>query len=488
MKNISKIISCLCLFTALALFQSCQKDLLKEEPTTFISADALFTTPAGYDQAVIGLYNDLQGFISANTLMLLEMCTDIYAEPSGSFEQALPTYQNTPTPFYYNTRSAWASAYTAIKDANFVIDKLTASTILDATKKNALLGEARFVRAYSFFYLVQMYGDVPMPLKSITNYSETKISRTPQADVYKQILDDLTFAEANMPDNAVQKGRVYKLVATALLSKVYLTMAGNPLNKTEYFTQARDKALAVINSNKFSLVSDYSKVFHNLTYTTESIWEQLFVANNGGNTFHGLCATAESYKPILLPATWFTNSFPTGDQRKAWGIPQAYVDPKGKTLNPFFNKFVNTTYIDQGLTASSSAVIVNYTVPRLRLAEMYLIAAEAENELAGPANAYQYINKIRQRARVDKNNALHVPDLAGLSKADFKTAVLAERKWELHLEGSTWFDMKRTNTFSNITKVRPTSLAVPIGAYNQTWLIPDNEVINNNIPQNPLYK
>ena len=119
---------------------------------------------------------------------------------------------------------------------------------------------------------------------------------------------------------------------------------------------------------------------------------------------------------------------------------------------------------------------------------MYLIAAEAENEINGPANAYQYINKIRWRARINKADPTHVPDLAGLSKDQFRDAVLMERKWELHIEGSTWYDLKRTGTLSRIQTVRPTTLVNPIGAYNNTWYIPDIEIQNNNIPQNPSYK
>ncbi|MBS1669718.1 MAG: RagB/SusD family nutrient uptake outer membrane protein [Bacteroidetes bacterium] len=478
-------INSICIIALAMLFSSCKKDLT-ETPRTFISPSSYFTTASSYDQAVIGIYSGLSGLENANTNMLLEMCTDIYGTPSASYEQALPMYQNAPTYFYYNTRQAWAGAYTIIKNANFVIGNLP-SSLLSSTQNNALLAEAKFLRAYAYFYLVQLYGDVPLPLKVVTNYADVKIPRTAQADVYKQILDDLTFAETNLPDVAAQQGRVYKLVATALLAKVYLTMAGNPLNQTQYYSNARDKALSVINSGRFALLDDYATVFHNTAYTSESIWEQLFVPTIGGNPLHGICATANSYKPILVPAPWFISSFAPGDQRKVWGIQQAYKDPNNITLPPFFQKFVNTAFIDAGYTATSSAVIVPYTMPILRLGEMYLIAAEAENELNGPANAYQYINKIRRRARVNKSDPTNVPDLAGLSQSDFRLAVWMERKWELCLEGSSWFDMKRTNTFSNIQTLRGSGLINPIGPYNQTWLIPDNEVINNNIPQNPAY-
>ncbi|MBS1577678.1 MAG: RagB/SusD family nutrient uptake outer membrane protein [Bacteroidetes bacterium] len=473
------------LFAMLVSAFSCKKDL-KEVPKTFISPSAYFTNPKSFDQAVIGIYSGLSGLENSNTNMLLEMCTDIYGTPSPLFEQALPTYQNAPAYFYYNTRLAWSGAYTIIKNANFVIANLP-SSLLSSTQNNALLAEAKFLRAYAFFYLVQLYGDVPLPLKLPSNYIDLKMPRTPQAEVYKQILDDLTYAEANLPDVAIQQGRVYKLVATALLAKVYLTMAGNPLKQTQYYSNARDKALAVINSGKFALLNDYSTIFHNTAYTSESIWEQLFVPTTGGNPMYAICVTANSFKPILLPSTWFINSFSKGDQRKEWGIQLAYKDPSNNTLAPFFQKFVNNAYIDAGYTSYSGALIINYTMPILRLAEMYLIAAEAENELNGPTNAYQYINKIRWRARVNKSDPTNVPDLAGLSQSDFRLAVWMERKWELCLEGSSWFDMKRSNTFSNIQTLRGSGLINPIGPYNQTWLIPDNEIINNNIPQNPAY-
>jgi hypothetical protein len=135
----------------------------------------------------------------------------------------------------------------------------------------------------------------------------------------------------------------------------------------------------------------------------------------------------------------------------------------------------------------SGSGLLNYSIPIIRLAEMYLIAAECENEINGPANAYQYINKIRWRARVDKSDPTNVPDLAGLTKDTFRDAVLMERKWELHLEGQTWFDLKRTNNIGRIQTLRGADLLHPIGAYNQTWYIPDVEVQNNNIPQNPAY-
>ncbi|MBS1915545.1 MAG: RagB/SusD family nutrient uptake outer membrane protein [Bacteroidetes bacterium] len=474
-------------FFAILVFAGCKKTL-EEKPVTFISPSSYFSNAQSYQSAVLGVYSDLGGLYQSNTYMLLEMCTDIYGQPSPSFEQALPMWQNAPNPVYYNTIDAWGSGYTLIKDANFILDNLAGATI-DATSKSQLTAEARFLRAYAYFYLVQLYGDIPLRTTTIENYSQVQIPRTGQDSVYNFILGDLTYAEANLPAAAPQQGRVYQLVATALLSKVYLTMAGYPLQQRQYFQNARDKALTVINSGNFQLQNDYASVFHNLAYTTESIWEQLYVQAKGGNPLHSISCPASQYNAILLPATWFINSFSPGDARSTWGIQQNYKDPNNNTLPPFFQKFVNTSAIDQGIgpSASGLAPLTYFSLPYLRLAEMYLIAAEAENELNGPANAYQYINKIRERARVNKYDPTNVPDLAGLTEDQFRDSVWMERKHELSQEGSSWFDLKRTNTFGNIQNVRGSQLINPVGAYNSTWLIPYTEFVANNIPQNPSY-
>ena len=357
---------------------------------------------------------------------------------------------------------------------------------MDDATKNALTAEARFLRGYAYYILVQFFGDIPLRKVPVENFSDVQLPRSSQTDVYNFILEDLIYAETNLPDVAQQQGRVYKLVATAMLARVYLTSAGNPLNITTNYALARDKALAVINSGKFILKDDYATVFHNTAYTTESIWERLFYPSTGGNGLQVSTSTATGYLPTLVPAIWFINSFSTGDQRKVWGIQQSYVDPTGKILATFFLKYVDTTFINTQVLPSGAGLL-NYSIPIIRLAEMYLIAAECENEINGPANAYQFINKIRWRARVDKSAPTNVPDLAGLTKTTFRDAVLMERKCELHLDGQTWFDLKRTNNIGRIQTLRGTDLLHPIGAYNQTWYIPDVEVQNNNIPQNTSY-
>ncbi len=468
------------LAVSVVMLGGCER-MLEEEPRTILSPSGILNNPDGYEAVAKGMYASFPLYV----MFSHELISDIYRAPDAGVEQALPIYNNNPTPSYYNARDAWNGPYGVIKNANFLLENLPSSPLADG-KRNELTAEARLLRAYAFFDLVQLFGDVPMPTRVAPSYAELQLPRTPQREVYGLIVDDLLFAEANLPVDAPQQGRVYRAVATALLARVYLTMAGNPLRLTEYFVQARDKALAVIGDSRFALMPDYAAVFHNEAYTTESIWERQYVPGRGGNGMHGNMATATGYRPVLMPADAFINSFPAGDRRKAWGIQQHYAAPEGTLALPFFQKFVDTDLIDRQVGPSQA--IVSWSRPIIRLAELYLIAAEAENEANGPANAYQYVNTLRRRARVDKGNTTHVPDLAALTKEQLREALLNERNWELHAEGQGWQTLKRTDTFQKIQAARGSSLNVPIGPYNQTWLIPTAEITTNNIPQNPLYQ
>src|SRR5690606_23002786 len=201
----------------------------------------VLANPDGYEAVAKVMYASFPLYVKFTH----ELIIDIYRAPDAGVEQALPVYNNNPTPSYYNARDAWNGPYGVIKNANFLLEYLP-NAPLDETKRNQLTAEARMLRAYAFFDLVQLFGDIPMPTKVAPSYSDLQLPRTPQKEVYDLIVEDLLFAESHLPETAPQQGRVYQRVATALLARVYLTMAGNPLNLTEYYVQARDKALAVI--------------------------------------------------------------------------------------------------------------------------------------------------------------------------------------------------------------------------------------------------
>lgn len=460
-------------------------DLLDEDPKTFISSANFYQSESDFDAALKGIYVDVRNISTERDLR--EVFAD-YNDSPESAEQTADLWKNNPSSNFWPIRYGWQYPYRIVNNSNLILEALM-NVELDASVASRIEAEAKFLRAFAYFQLVQLYGDIPLRTEPVRSLDETRMPKSAQADVYDLIVSDLNFAETNLPANAPDEGRVYKEVATALLAKTYLTTAGFPLNVAANYALAKAKALEVINSPKFELMNDYSQVFHNNNYTAETIWAALFSPPAIGNSMHTITAPTGNNTAILLPADAFINSFSEGDQRKEWGIKDGYTNQEGNeiALRTYFNKFINEEFFEDEISPGSARNLLGYTAPLIRLAEMYLIAAEAENEINGPSNAYQYINMIRWRARVDKDNPSHVPDLSNLSEDEFREAVLMERKWELHLEGIAWFDLKRTQTFNKVQQARGPSLVVPIGAYNNTWLIPDFEISNNNIDQNPSY-
>lgn len=467
----------------LSLF-SCT-DILEEDPKTFISSANFYKSERDFDAALMGIYVGIRSISTEKDLR--EVFAD-YNDRPESAEQTGDIWKNNPSANFWPIRYAWSTPYSIVNNANLILDALN-NIELSQSLENTIEAEAKCLRAFAYFQLVQLYDDIPLRTEPVRSLNETKKEKSSKEEVYDLIVSDLIFAESNLPDVASDQGRLYKLVAKALLSKVYLTSAGFPLNKTSNFKLAKDKALEVINSGKFKLLDDYAQVFHNSSYSEESIWEALFSPPNIGNNLHSRCAPTGNQTAVLLPTEAFINSFPNGDRRKEWGISNGYTNALGHEIvgRAYFNKFINEQFFEEEFSPSTANSTLDYTSPLIRLGEMYLIVAESENEMNGPADAYQYINVIRRRSRIDKDDPAHVPDLTGLSKEDFRKAVWAERKWELHLEGSAWFDLKRTQTFNKVQQARGVHLAVPIGTYNNTWLIPDFEISNNNIDQNPSY-
>ena len=356
--------------------------------------------------------------------------------------------------------------------------------------KNRIIGEAKCLRAWSYFTLVQLYGDVPLRTNVVTSEDQIAIDRTPEKDIYTFIFEDILEAESKLPEESPEMGRVNKYVAKAILARIYLTSAGFPMNMTENYNKAKEKALEVINSGIYQLMPSFDKVFKTEKYTAETIWGRLFEAPSVYSDMHTVSAPIGSQTALYLPTDRFIKSFEEGDFRKEWGIKSNYVNAKGNEVikRSYYNKYINEEYLEQEMPASNTNILT-WQTQLIRLAEMYLIVAEAENEMNGPTpTAYQYINTIRKRARVDASNPAHVPDLSGLSKDQFREAVYLERKHELFEEGFAWYDLKRTQTFNKVQEVRGDKLNVPIGVYNNTWLIPDFEILNNNIPQNPDYR
>ena len=480
MKRMKTLIKNILLAVPVILSASCT-DWLEEDPKTFISPSSFYQTVEDFDGALKGLYPQGQN------LNLTEVFADYNDKPEAA-EQVGDIWANNPGYGFYAFRNAWSGPYSTIKNANMILESIEDKDFTAETK-NRIIGEAKCLRAWSYFTLVQFFGDVPLRDKVVTSDADVAIDRTPQADIYKFIFDDILDAEQKLPEEAQEMGRVNRLVVKAIMARIYLTSAGYPMNQKENYAKAKEKALEVINSGQYSLMPTFDKVFKTERYTAETIWAQLFSAPDSYSGMHNESSPIGSQTALYLPTDAFIASFDKGDMRKEWGIKPEYVNAKGNKViaRTYYNKYINEEYLEQELPASNTNILT-WQTQLIRLAEMYLIAAEAENEINGPAGAYQYINAVRKRARVDQSDPTNVPDLSGLSQDQFREAVLLERQHELYEEGFAWYDLKRTQTFDKVQKARGSRLNVPIGAYNNTWLIPDTEILNNNISQNPDYR
>lgn len=262
----------------------CQ-DFLKEESISNITADSYVSTEAGYEDLVKSCYPLLRDFILNYPLALPG--TDIFQAGGWSVKAigdgpAVDQYDIRLNSSMAEVSAFWDILYREIGRTNAAIQRADGITYVDAAKKTVRVSEAKFLRALSYFYLVQSWGDVPMPLtESVT--ADKGVVRVPSADVYTQILKDLTDAEAVLPVTATDYGRVTKGAAQFLLARVYLTRGWNYKNSlggsNADFKSALDYADKVIAA--YPLVSQYNTLFPKRTTNPLS---QYTGAQNDKNT------------------------------------------------------------------------------------------------------------------------------------------------------------------------------------------------------------
>lgn len=369
------------------------------------------------------------------------------------------------------TTQLWTTAYKIIFDANGVIEGIEGSKshqLTDSVRKQ-LTGEALALRAFAYFYLVNFFGDLPLVLT--VDFNQTAgLSRAPAGRIYEQITADLRLAKTLLSaDFAVGKGervRVNKWFAEALLARVSLY--------TGDFQQAVASATAVIGeTGLFGLEGDVANVF--LKNSREAILQLKQAHTN--EALKNATPEGMAFNPWQtgIPPRFHINSalpdmFGETDKRKtSWiaHIAGIYYPFKYKTGN------YNAVYMGEQTEY--------YTV--MRLAEMYLVRAEASVRLSGAnaANAIKDLNEVRGRA-----GAAGLPET--LTAQQVTDAVAKERQLELFAEwGHRWLDLKRTGKASSVLSAMPHKQPWK-GDYQLLYPIPEEEIRNNNnLVQNPQY-
>lgn len=456
----------------------------------------------------------------------------------------------------------WRSFYRVINHANSLIETLENSEVGSEAFRKRIVGEMQFMRAFSYFYLVRLHGGVPIHTSSINGNSDFYPARNTVDEVYQLIFDDFSKAtESLLPygqQPAAEFGHATKGAAQAMLSLAYLTYAnhhdllGDQSRARENFRLAGSYADSVINSSQYSLINNYATLF-DVAQEKNAYQEVIFAIQfTRDATAASASARGSELAHYLQPSTrynicgnvnngqgagtgriqpWFYDLYSTGEYEGDYRTEVSFVTrfqnqnqnadrityPETRRANetteqfPYLNKYIDPNGYQARNNENDFFII--------RLSEVYLIKAEAENELNGPtAEAYAAFNKLRERARradgVVRDTPLDLEE--GLSQAEFRLRIFNERGLELVGEGHRWFDSVRMrylatdktmieyryqDFYPSIPRTAPSFVAstnswaggrtqpanvVPWTPRFLIWPIPSSEIDTNpNMTQNP---
>ncbi|WP_316836294.1 RagB/SusD family nutrient uptake outer membrane protein [Pedobacter nutrimenti] len=475
-----KAIKYIFLISILTAASSCKKYVDVDPSRTELAQSSVFVNDKTATAAMVGVYSDMNAynyyFANIITMFLGSMSADdfTYASTLAEFDEFK---NNTVSPGNRYISQVWSQPYDYIYRSNAIIEGVTASTTLSTSVKNQLLGEAKFVRAFCNFYLVNIFGDVPL-IKDTDVLKNTNLPKTPATEVYQAIITDLVDAKALMskdyPSNG-ERTRPTKGAATLLLARAYLYTGNN--------AQAEIEAGEVIGNSNYNLLPKENINGTFLKNSREAIW-QLQPVNVSGNrnTWEGFTMTPASitaptafYRLTKDPQYGLVFAFEPNDLRKSsWtgNYTTTAVPPLTHTY-PYKYK------------VRTNAAVTEYSMV-LRFAEAYLIRAEARIQQGKLQPGKEDLDVIRNRA------GLAPVTLPGNIAAGM-LQVEQERRVEFFAEwGHRWFDLKRWKSTVTVGKTRADDV---LPATKPLWkstaiLMPiptDVMRTNPNMVQNPGY-
>jgi len=484
------VLSLVCLATG----WSCS---LQEEPTSLIFTDSFYKTPQDAEAALNAVYGPMAELYAGPAALLV---SDFSADQSyprsvvGRNTLTLFSYEatySTQKSFgraYEGPQGIWQNCYRGIENANWVLAKVP-TTRMDDARRNVILGEAYFLRAFYHWMLTKNFGEIVVKTKNSESQENAIVGKSSRAEVYRQIYNDLDQAVATLPaySGGLRKGSPSKEAALALYAKASLY--------NEDWAQALQKAQAALSGGHVLMnnVLDVYDVNQEDAARVENMWAFEGERQTPGRWGYamGLTGPRNSSGPEYGKSTfgsWFAyqfffDSFDPKDQRRQL-LDTTFKDLTGKTIpqkdiTPITPRAVLIRkYRDPNSVGDAN----NVNVPILRVADVYLIAAEAEARQNGPTGlAYQYLNAVRKRAGLE--------NLAeGLDKEAFIEAVLQERSWELFAEGDRWYDLTRTGQFLTVipTAVNDVYPVRTVQPKNKYFPIPQDEIqANPKLTQNP---
>ncbi len=496
--NTYKIYSLIGLVTIMFLF-SCQDEFLDRQPQATLVAGNF---PATGEEAIIatnGIYNTLRVWgIYSGGFPLIDIMTDemIKGSNPGDGVGVLDFQNYTFTADNGNIESWYRTLYLGIRRSYLVLEKVP-TIEMDNNLKGRLLGEARFLRSFFYFSLVQAFGDVPLVESSEV---PDGLTRTNKETIYEQIiLPDLEFAIENLPEKSEYSdenaGRITKGAARALLARIYLFRGD--------FPNAEVYALEVINSQQYQLEEDFEMTFRVATeHGSESVFEIGAIAEGsfdlGGNQYantQGVRGTPNWGWGFGRPAYPWIEKLAIDNDPRLEGSVIFIGDVIDGTTILGDGTTPDTTYVDGPgsdileietynrkvyATGERAADRWGHNRRVIRYSDVLLMAAEALNENGNPSLALEYLNDVRKRARGGVEGIL--PDITTTDQTELKNLIYEERTKELAMEGLRYWDLVRTN--------RAAEILGPLGfeaGKHELFPIPQSEIniSEGDISQNP---
>ncbi len=436
---------------------SCNKFLNIDAPVTQVESSSVFEDANTATSAVAGLYAQMisgsNSFFSGAMTTYTGLSADELTNP-GNSSTYLPYLKNELLSNTSSLPTLWRTAYTYIYQANSILESLQKSIQLSQVTKDTLTGEMLFTRSILYFYLTGIWGDIP--LVTGTDYHvNASLPRSPIAEVYRQIETDLLKAKSLLQPGArtVNKTRPDKWAVTAMLARMYLYQ--------KKWQEAATQSTEIINSGLFTLEPNLNNVF--ISSSRETIWQ---ISKANANTAEGslFVPISTTSLPTFCATEYLLSAFDVNDARKSNWLKANIVGGR-QYIYPFKYKI------------RSSTTITEYYVV-LRLAEQYLIKAEAAAMLNDIATAKESLNMVRSRAGTAGVN---------LSTTDgMLTALEKERQTELFAEwGHRWFDLKRSSKADEVLGMRK---APTWQATDALYPIPNSQIESNPaLVQNPGY-
>lgn len=486
-------------------FSACES--LEEKPFTFIGVDNIYQNEDDVDKALLGVYQTLffpgvsDLWYTLSTSGPSEMMT-VRLKGAAQGRQASVDFNDTNPHGQF-----WGIFYRGINRANNVI-KFIPNAGLEASLAAEKEGEARFLRAFYYFHLARMFGGVPLQLDATEDFSDEAVKK-PRAsleEVYAVILEDLNFAAANLPATVpgTDFGRASAATANTLLGKVYMQMAGRPLQQTDRYNDAITALEKVVGVH--SLMPSFGEVFAIASEgNNEIIFARPNIANiNGSGTvmtfFQGAPNTPFAF-PFGQYQLAFTellyNSYDSTDLRRDVTCLYTYNHVNTNAEISYNPAGTPTAGLQFGGPRSPNGIpIGKFKDPSnslnpfghgndlifLRYADVLLMLAEAENQTGNASAALGYLNQILERAGLEDETESDQGALLEIIKL--------ERKKELAGEFHEYFDLQRWGDLEASMAVNPDAvrLNVSYSSAKELYPIPRGVLETNpNLTQNPGY-